>query len=198
MEIFKPLMVELEQLDEPLNREEFVDATTRLYEQLNQKDKNLILRFGKERKESDYQLAKCTFKPVTNCQNAARPVRSKSAVQRPASTNQRNRQPSVGKASGAPTTTLDRILRQPVNTNKAPQNDIETSAIITRVLNSGISSGISNFVKNIQLDQKQQKTPIVAAVGVPTFKPERKKIDSNKMSVPSIYQQKKEKIQKEI
>lgn len=35
MEIFKPLLVELEQLDEPLNRSEFVDATTRLYEQLN-------------------------------------------------------------------------------------------------------------------------------------------------------------------
>ena len=50
-EIFKPLMSELEQLDEPLNREEFVDATTRLYEQLNQRDKNLILRFGKEKKE---------------------------------------------------------------------------------------------------------------------------------------------------
>ena len=50
-EIFKPLMVELEQLDEPLNREEFADATTRLYEQLNQRDKNLILRFGKEKKE---------------------------------------------------------------------------------------------------------------------------------------------------
>jgi len=35
LEIFKPLMIELEQLDEPLNREEFADATVRLYEQLN-------------------------------------------------------------------------------------------------------------------------------------------------------------------
>lgn len=54
MDIFKPLLAELEQLSEPLNRLEFVEATTRLYDQLNQKDKNAILRFGKANKESDY------------------------------------------------------------------------------------------------------------------------------------------------
>lgn len=31
-ELFKPLLLELEQLEEPLNREEFVDATNRLYD----------------------------------------------------------------------------------------------------------------------------------------------------------------------
>lgn len=35
-ELFKPLLLELEQLQEPLNKEEFVDATNRLYETLNQ------------------------------------------------------------------------------------------------------------------------------------------------------------------
>lgn len=30
-EVFKPLLIELEQLKEPLDREEFIDATTRLY-----------------------------------------------------------------------------------------------------------------------------------------------------------------------
>ena len=32
MNIFKPLFDELEQLDEPLDRQEFVDAVNRLYE----------------------------------------------------------------------------------------------------------------------------------------------------------------------
>ena len=35
-ELFKPLFIELEQLQEPLNKEEFIDATNRLYETLNQ------------------------------------------------------------------------------------------------------------------------------------------------------------------
>lgn len=56
-------MAELEQLQEPLNRQEFVDATIRLYDTLNQHDKNLILRFGKTQPKADYQLEKCTFKP---------------------------------------------------------------------------------------------------------------------------------------
>jgi hypothetical protein len=62
-QIFKPLMAELEQLQEPLNRQEFLDATIRLYDTLNQHDKNLILRFGKAQPKGDYQLEKCTFKP---------------------------------------------------------------------------------------------------------------------------------------
>lgn len=62
-DIFKPLFVELEQLSEPLDRDEFIDATTRLYNCLPQNEKNLILRFGKKKLDDDYQLAKCTFKP---------------------------------------------------------------------------------------------------------------------------------------
>lgn len=53
-ELFKPLLIELEQLQEPLNKEEFVDATNRLYETLNQHQKNLILRFNKKEKKNDY------------------------------------------------------------------------------------------------------------------------------------------------
>ena len=34
-ELFKPLFIELEQLQEPLNKEEFIDATNRLYDTLN-------------------------------------------------------------------------------------------------------------------------------------------------------------------
>lgn len=65
-ELFKPLLIELEQLQEPLNKEEFVDATNRLYETLNQHQKNLILRFNKREKKNDYLMEKCTFKPKTN------------------------------------------------------------------------------------------------------------------------------------
>ena len=61
--IFKPLFGELELLDEPLNRQEFIEATIRLYDTLNQQDKNMILRFGKANTKGDYQLEKCTFKP---------------------------------------------------------------------------------------------------------------------------------------
>ena len=65
-DLFKPLFIELEQLQEPLNKEEFVDATNRLYETLNQHQKNLILRFNKKDKKNDYQMQNCTFKPQTN------------------------------------------------------------------------------------------------------------------------------------
>ena len=65
-ELFKPLLIELEQLQEPLNKEEFVDATNRLYETLNQHQKNLILRFNKKEKKNDYLMENCTFKPQTN------------------------------------------------------------------------------------------------------------------------------------
>lgn len=47
-EVFKPLFEELEQLQEPLDRDEFVDATNRLYDTLPQNEKNMILRFGKK------------------------------------------------------------------------------------------------------------------------------------------------------
>lgn len=81
--IFKPLFEELDQIEEPLDREEFLDASLRLYnvskfdyftinlysfQTLNQNQKNMILKFGKvkNQSEADYQLQKCTFKPVTN------------------------------------------------------------------------------------------------------------------------------------
>jgi hypothetical protein len=63
--VFKPLIEELQDLGEPLDREEFVDATNRLYQVLNQNDKNLILRFGKKQKET-YIAEQCTFKPAIN------------------------------------------------------------------------------------------------------------------------------------
>lgn len=65
-EVFKPLFEELEQLQEPLDRDEFVDATNRLYDTLPQSEKNMILRFGKKQKEKDFELENCTFKPKTN------------------------------------------------------------------------------------------------------------------------------------
>lgn len=69
LEIFKPLLEELAELNEPLDREEFVDAVNRLYDTLNQQDKNLILRFGqrtKEEKENQFCKDECTFKPQIN------------------------------------------------------------------------------------------------------------------------------------
>ena len=44
---FRPLLLELEQLNQPLDREEFVDASIRLYDTLSQNEKNLILKFDK-------------------------------------------------------------------------------------------------------------------------------------------------------
>ena len=44
---FRPLLKELEQLEQPLDKEEFVDAAMRLYETLSQTEKNLILKFEK-------------------------------------------------------------------------------------------------------------------------------------------------------
>lgn len=86
--VFKPLIDELRDLGEPLDREEFVDASNRLYTVLNQNDKNLILRFGKKTKES-YIAEQCTFKPVINSQRpgsaALASKRSESKLQRPAS-----------------------------------------------------------------------------------------------------------------
>jgi hypothetical protein len=43
---FRPLFTELEMLNQPLDREEFVDASMRLYPTLSQNEKNMILKFG--------------------------------------------------------------------------------------------------------------------------------------------------------
>ena len=50
---FRPLLSELDQLQQPLDREEFIDASIRLYETLTSEDKNMILKFGKKQKEID-------------------------------------------------------------------------------------------------------------------------------------------------
>ena len=77
--MLKPLFDELEELGEPLDEEEFVDAANRLYEvslkpfltlflqTLSQNDKNHILTYGKQKSDRfDYQMENCTFKPKIN------------------------------------------------------------------------------------------------------------------------------------
>mmetsp|Transcript_36588 Transcript_36588/g.56149 ORF Transcript_36588/g.56149 Transcript_36588/m.56149 type:complete len:194 (-) Transcript_36588:92-673(-) len=64
--VFDPLLKELEQLDEPLDREEFEDATMRLFNTLTQSEKNEILQFGKKKRNIDAEFENCTFKPKTN------------------------------------------------------------------------------------------------------------------------------------
>lgn len=44
---FRPLFQELQQLNQPLDKDEFVDAATRLYETLSQNEKNQVLKFSK-------------------------------------------------------------------------------------------------------------------------------------------------------
>ena len=46
VDVLKPLLEELEQLAEPLNQSEFVDACLRLYETLNAQEKSIVLKFG--------------------------------------------------------------------------------------------------------------------------------------------------------
>lgn len=87
--IFKPLLEELAELEEPLDQEEFQEAANRLYDSLNQNDKNLILRFGtvtKEEKENFLIQQECTFKPKINWDSKHYDsVDSKSKSQRPQS-----------------------------------------------------------------------------------------------------------------
>ena len=82
---FKPLLQELEQLQQPLDREEFIDAGMRLYnvsnlyffhqflfiQTLSQNEKNQILKFGQKGFAIESELMKCTFVPKTNFSNIA-------------------------------------------------------------------------------------------------------------------------------
>ncbi len=73
--ILKPLFNELRDLNEPLDKEEFVDAGIRLYDVsfvsiiylffkiLSLNEKNLILKFGVKKKEDK---GECTFHPKLN------------------------------------------------------------------------------------------------------------------------------------
>lgn len=46
-DLFRPLFTELEQLQEPLNQEEFIDASLRLYDTLTSFEKSILMKFGK-------------------------------------------------------------------------------------------------------------------------------------------------------
>ena len=81
-ETFRPLLEELAELDDSLDLEEFIDAAGRLYDSLNQHQKNLILRFGKSTlDEKDYNNEECTFKPKIN--SAIRPSSKAQVINRP-------------------------------------------------------------------------------------------------------------------
>jgi hypothetical protein len=73
---FRPLLGELEQLQQPLDKEEFIDAGMRLYNTLSQREKNLILKFETKGIQPGSELDKCTFVPKTNFSNAAARVKS--------------------------------------------------------------------------------------------------------------------------
>lgn len=60
---FRPLFEELQSLNQPLDKDEFVDAGMRLYDTLPQGEKNLILSFDKNKKKIETEQDKCTFKP---------------------------------------------------------------------------------------------------------------------------------------
>jgi hypothetical protein len=50
LEVFSPLLCEMEELGTTLNQEEFLDASYRLYATLNISEKNLILNFKKTKR----------------------------------------------------------------------------------------------------------------------------------------------------
>ena len=60
------MLAELDQLKEPLDKEEFVDASMRLYDTLPQSEKNMILKFDKEAKKILSEKDRCTFEPKLN------------------------------------------------------------------------------------------------------------------------------------
>jgi len=47
LEIFQPLLIEMEELGTTLNQEEFLDASLRLYATLNIQERALILKFNR-------------------------------------------------------------------------------------------------------------------------------------------------------
>lgn len=63
-EVFQPLLEELEDLGEPLDRDEFVDASLRLYQRIPQLEKTLILQFGKRKHKHEESVY--SFKPKVN------------------------------------------------------------------------------------------------------------------------------------
>ena len=67
LEVFSPLLCEMEELSTTLDREEFLDAALRLYSTLNVNDRNLILQFRKVPKDnSRFTDPDCTFQPQIN------------------------------------------------------------------------------------------------------------------------------------
>lgn len=65
LEVFTPLLQEMEDIAQTLDRDEFVEAALRLYQTLNVADKNIILTFKKNQDFGMYKLSNddCTFKP---------------------------------------------------------------------------------------------------------------------------------------
>ena len=65
LEIFSPLFVELENLGESLDREEFVDSARELYNTLGVVQKEAILHFAPEKPtlEQKHQNRDATFEP---------------------------------------------------------------------------------------------------------------------------------------
>ena len=61
--IFKPLLVEMENFNEDLDKEEFVDSAISLLEKLDINSRNTILNFGKHLPKSLKSLEKELFKP---------------------------------------------------------------------------------------------------------------------------------------
>ena len=82
--IMKPLLEELEMLNEPLNKEEFIDACSRLYDTLNTQDKAVIMRFGRLER-SNSRPGSCTFKP--NLQKKAPVVKRPNSSQKVVANN---------------------------------------------------------------------------------------------------------------
>ncbi|TNV85154.1 hypothetical protein FGO68_gene11081 [Halteria grandinella] len=68
LEVFQPLLIEMEELGTTLNQEEFLDASLRLYQTLNIQDRGLILNFNRSSNQRSQggELSKCTFYPQLN------------------------------------------------------------------------------------------------------------------------------------
>lgn len=67
LEIFTPLLCEMEEISTTLDREEFLEASLRLYQTLNIHQKNLILQYRRvPRLKENHEMGDCTFHPQVN------------------------------------------------------------------------------------------------------------------------------------
>lgn len=75
--MFSPLLCEMEEIGTTLDRDEFMDASLRLFQTLTVSQKNQILQFKRvPRTKVDVDARNCTFQPEINTKSAKLAIRN--------------------------------------------------------------------------------------------------------------------------